>query len=506
MLIEHRWLAAILERRPRAAGVGFFLLGCATTLSFAPVAWFWLTPIVLLPLLLSWLTMSPRTATWHGLWYGAGLFLTGTYWLYHSVFVIGKAPLPVALLVMVCLVILMSLYYGAGAWTATKLVARRPYRLLYVAPAVWVSAEWFRGWLLSGFPWMTLGYAQIDSPLSGFAPIFGVYGVSFALLIGVAAMFVALLRDTRKRLLVVSVAVAPWIVGALLLQLSWSHESGAPLLTTIVQGGVPQDQKWLAQQRVNTLQLYRSSLSANPESDLIVWPEVALPAVIDQVEGYLKQVESTVSAREQTLLLGILERGSGEFEIFNSVLKLGGNGRQVYRKQHLVPFGEYFPVPDFVRSWMRMLSLPNSDLKSGEARQAPLVTTQGTKLAIAICYEDAFAALQLHALPDAGILINVSNDAWFGDSIAPHQHLEIARMRALEVSRPVVRSTNDGISAFIGPNGEILASGPQFEFVSMTRNVTPQGGLTPFARVGNWPIISFCLLLLAVHAWRTRRT
>ena len=205
----------------------------------------------------------------------------------------------------------------------------------------------------------------------------------------------------------------------------------------------------------------------------------------------------------QSLVLGILERDFGTQAIYNSVLMLNGRDRQTYRKRHLVPFGEYFPVPDFVRNWMRLMSLPNSDMTPGEPVQPLLETASGQKLAVAICYEDAYGAEQLYALPEAGMLINVSNDAWFGDTIAPHQHLEIARMRALEVGRYMVRATNNGVSAFVDDKGRILGSGPQFEFVSMTQDIPPMTGLTPYARVGNVPLVLGLFAMVAAFAARS---
>ena len=215
-------------------------------------------------------------------------------------------------------------------------------------------------------------------------------------------------------------------------------------------------------------------------------------------------LQRDVAARDSTLLFGILERDAARERVFNSVIAIDGSSRQVYRKRHLVPFGEYFPVPDFVREWMRMMNLPYSDISRGAAEQELLTLPDGNRLSVAICYEDAYAAEQLYALADATILINVSNDAWFGDSIAPHQHLEIARMRALEAGRHVVRATNNGISAFIGPDGAILESGPQFEYLTMTRDVIPRTGATPYARVGNWPVIVLSTLIPGWFAWRRR--
>jgi len=234
---------------------------------------------------------------------------------------------------------------------------------------------------------------------------------------------------------------------------------------------------------------------------------VALPAAIDQVEGYIEQLQSDISEHEQTLLFGILERDLDTQKIYNSVVMIDGvdkDARQFYRKRHLVPFGEVFPVPEFVREWMRLMSLPHSDMTAGEAEQPLLRMTDGNQLAVAICYEDAYGAEQLYALSDATLLINVSNDAWFGESIAPHQHLEIARMRALEAGRYVVRATNNGVSAFIGPDGVLLQTGEQFRYVAMTHDVTPRKGLTPYARTGNWPVISLALLIMGLLAYRIR--
>ena len=195
---------------------------------------------------------------------------------------------------------------------------------------------------------------------------------------------------------------------------------------------------------------------------------------------------------------------TGEAVIHNSVILIDGKRRQTYRKRHLVPFGEYFPVPAKVRKWLRMMNLPFSDLTPGADKQDLLVSADGTRLAVAICYEDAYAAELLYALPEAALLINVSNDAWFGDSIAPHQHLQIARMRSLEVGRYAIRATNTGISAFIDSDGKVLRSGAQFEPVTMTMNVEPRKGMTPYVSGGNRPVIGLCLLVIAGFWLRSR--
>jgi apolipoprotein N-acyltransferase len=496
-------LRQLLDVHPFGIRLAYLAAGSIMTLSFAPLGGYALAPVLMLPVLTLCLYSTPGRAARYLFWFGAGLFLFGTYWLYISIHVFGQAPLWLALFLMLCLVLIMAAYYAATGWLIAALTRGRPLRLILAAPAAWVAVEWLRGWFLTGFPWLSVGYSQASSPLSGWFPVFGVYGVSFLVLLSSSAFVAALAFAGRARQMALATAALPWLAGLALQWQEWTNPAGEPMTTTIVQGGVSQDRKWLDEQFLPTLELYRSSLAVHPNSRLIVWPEVAIPAVADQVEGYLGALQADLRATEQSLVLGILERAGDD--VYNSVLLLDGGDRQSYRKRHLVPFGEYFPVPDAVREWMKMHSMPHSDLSAGDERQPLLALAGGLKLAVAVCYEDAYGAEQLYALPEAAVLVNVSNDAWFGDSIAPHQHLEIARVRALEAGRYVVRATNNGISAFIGPDGSLLQTVPQFQYATLTMEVVPMRGLTPYARWGNWPVIALSLALIAWFAWRARR-
>lgn len=499
-------VARFAEKRPRPARALAFANGALLVFSFAPFGWHALLAPLLLPFILLTQCVPPGIAARLGYYFGAGLFLAGTYWLYISVHVFGEAPLVIAIVLMIALVLLMACYYAGAGWLISRYGAGNPARLIVVAPAVWVLLEWLRGWFLSGFPWMSVGYAQIDSPLAAFAPVAGVYGVSLAVLFTVAAFASAVLAQGKMRGVYGTLVLLPWVVGFAAGQIDWTESSGSAVRATIVQGGISQDRKWLPEQFPATLKLYRDSLAVHSDSDLVVWPEVAIPSVVDQVEGYISELQREVAERNQVLMFGILERDLAVGKIYNSVVTLDGSSRQIYRKRHLVPFGEYFPVPSFVREWMRLMSLPHSDLSPGIERPPLIELPDGNRLSVAICYEDAYGAEQLYAFPGTTILINVSNDAWFGDSIAPHQHLEIARMRALEVGRYVVRATNNGVSAFIGPHGELLQEGPQFEKVLMTADVSPRRGLTPYARTGNLPVILLaCVGLAFVVAFAIRR-
>jgi len=504
---NQNFLFSLTADQPKVSRLIVFVIGCATTLTFAPAEWAILAPLLTLPLLFIALTTSPKDAAAHYFWFGFGFFLTGTYWIYISVHVFGNAALWIAVLLMVGLSLIMGVLLWIAGWLTSRLSHGEPWRVLFIGPAAWVFIEWLRGWILTGFPWLAHGYGQIDSPLAGWAPLLGVYGVSLMLLFSTAAILVTAMTSGKERLVAASLIVIPWIAGGILSAVEWTEPYGDPIRTTIIQGGVPQDQKWLREQRQPTLDFYRSSTLSVPESELVIWPEVAIPARDDQVESYLNIIDGDARRNNQSVLLGILEYSeerSVEPRIYNSVIMLGSDERQVYRKRHLVPFGEYFPVPASVREWMRMQNLPYSDLSAGSDIQPLLTAANGTKLAIAVCYEDAFGSEQLYAFPGADVLINVSNDAWFGDSIAPHQHLQIARMRALEVGRYAVRATNTGVSAFIGPFGDLLQTGKQFESDILTADIRARKGTTFYAKCGNWPVTVFCFVLLGIFWIRSR--
>ncbi len=485
--------------RPWTSRGILFLMGCLMTTAFAPFGMSLLVPVLLLPLLYVYVSVSPRDAGWLSFCFGFGLFLSGTYWIYISVVVFGEAPAWIAVVLMLGLVLIMSTWLFLAGWLISRFTQGEPWLLLLVAPASWVFIEWLRGWVLTGFPWLAIGYSQVDSLLAGWAPVIGVYGVSFMAMLSASAILVAIMTDGRQRGVAIAIFALPLLAGGILKLVEWTEAKGAPVRSTIVQAGISQAEKWLPERLRPTLDFYREAAARASDSELVVWPEVAIPSLDDRVEPFIEALQADTGSSGRSIVFGILERDEsrGEAKVYNSVMLVSGDRRQSYRKRHLVPFGEYFPVPPGVREWMRMMSLPHNDLAAGDDVQPLLEAGNGEKLAVAICYEDAYGAEQLYALPDASILVNVSNDAWFGDSIAPHQHLEIARMRSLEVGRAAIRATNTGVSAFISHTGKVLDSGAQFEPVTLTMAVQPRKGSTPYARTGNLPVIGFCLLIIA---------
>lgn len=470
-------------------------VGAALALAFAPFGVWPLAIICPAYLFLAWQGAAPKHAAKIGFWFHSGTFLAGTYWLYHSVHTIGGAPIWVALLLMLGLVAIMGAYLALlGYAQARWLPATGLLRWLVGLPAAWVLLEWWRGWFLSGFPWLSLGYAQIDSPLAGIAPVLGVYGISFICALSSGALVALLLANKQQRIWAALALVLPWTAAWPLWHRVWTEKIDGPISVAVVQASVPQDHKWSPEWRDKTLALYRELAEPHFGTQLIVWPEAALPDLAHQLTDYLGPLWSEAHAAHTDLLMGLLHYDPDKDAYYNGVLSLS-DSVQWYHKRHLVPFAEYFPVPDFVRGWIKLMNLPYSDFTAGATQQAALGAA-GQKIGTTICYEDGFGSEQLSILKEATLLVNVTNDAWFGDSSAPPQHLEISRMRALEGGRDMVRAANDGISALIASDGKVMATLPRFKAAVLTGKVQPRTGLTPYARVGNWPVISGCTLLL----------
>jgi len=475
------------------------LLAC----SFAPLN---LWPLALLcPALLMWLWEggTAQRAAWSGLYFGAGTFGLGTWWLYVSVHGFGGAPVWLTLLVVLGLVAIMALYHALLGFLAVRLLpARSGWRYLLGLPALWLLIEWWRGWFLSGFPWLSLGLSQTDTWLAGFAPVIGVYGISALLLLGSGALLALLRGPARLRLVSLCVLLLPWPAGRGLAHLEWTQPAGAPVSVAILQGAIPQDLKWQADNIEPTRDLYSGLNEQALGAQLIVWPESALPQLANEVPQYLGQIYSRARSRGSDIVMGII-RADDSDNYFNSIMTMSDRV-SLYSKHHLVPFAEYFPVPPFIRSWLRLMNLPYSDFTAGPADQ-PAVAAAGTVLALSICYEDAYDTADLAALAQARVLVNVTNDAWFGRSWARYQHFQIARMRAMEAQRPLVRAANDGVSALVGAHGELLARAPEFVSTVLRGSVQPRAGLTPFVRFGNAPVVLSALLVVALVLRQGRR-
>lgn len=477
-----------------------FIAGAATVPAFAPFGWSLLAVAGPALLFILWRSARPGQAFWQGWAYGMGLMGFGVFWLHISIERFGGVDLVLAVIATLLFALFMALYYGLAATLAARLAGRRGWPVdILVFAGVWVLAEWARGWVLTGFPWLALGYSQIDTPLAGYAPLLGVYGVSLTVVVTAGALVHA------RRVWPLLPIVLLWAGGYGLQQLDWSEPAGEPFRASLIQGNVDQDRKWRADEFFPTVELYLGLTRELADSRLVVWPETAMPAYADQVEQeYLQPLAGRLARQWRDVLLGIPIR-EDDGRSYNAMLNLGVSGRDAYYKRHLVPFGEFMPLRALLEPLIEVFAIPMSDFSASRSDDPSLIVA-GHPAGISICYEDAFGAEVLDALPKARFLVNASNDAWFGDSLAPHQHLEIARMRARETGRYLLRATNTGISAIIGPAGELREIAPQFEQAVLTASIQPLRGQTPYVRLGNAAIVTLCLMLVAIGYGLGRRT
>ena len=494
----------------RASLVVAFALGAVAVAGYAPFYLFPLPVATLAGLFYLWSrAKTPRAAATIGLAYGLGLFLLGVSWIFVSLHNFGAMPAPLAALATFLFCAFLALLPAAAGYACARAVGTDGMKFGLLAPAAWTVAEWTRGWLFTGFPWLVTGYSQVPwSPLAGYAPVLGIYGVTLATAAS-SGLLLLLWRhaSTRKdhvRILrpLLLLLLAVWLGGWALKQVEWTHSVGAPLRVSLLQANIAQDLKWNEDRIIETLESYRS-LATQAPSPLIVLPETALPLFLDRVpRGYLEDLARHARRNGGDILVGVPERqANGEY--FNSVVSFGTAATQTYRKSHLVPFGEFIPLRPVLGWIVSVLAIPLQDFSRG-TNQRPLAVA-GQQVAVNICYEDAFGEEIIRQLPEATVLINVSNVAWFGRSIAPRQHLQISQARALETGRHMLRATNTGVTAVIGPDGRVLASAPEFEVATVTHTVRGRGGATPYVRMGNGPALALCLVSIGAFVWIGRR-
>ncbi len=481
-----------------------FSAGAITVLAFAPFDLYYLA--VLCPAILLWLLLDsdPGMAFRLGWIFGMGLFGVGVFWMHISIDQFGGIGSLLAILVTMAFISLMALYYGLMGWLGKRISgsATWPIQLLVYA-SLWVLLEWLRGWVLTGFPWLALGYSQIGTPLQGYAPVLGVYGVTLAVIVS-ASCLAALAKGLKGLVPVLLTIMLIWGGGWLLHQKEWSSPGGDAIKVSVIQANIVQSLKWRPEARQPTIDIYRELTRREWKSDLIIWPETAIPDYYNHLEDdLLKGLEVEARKNGSDLLFGIAVWEASGKRYFNSVSSIG-SVRNAYYKRHLVPFGEFMPMRWLLKPLIDYLRIPMSNFSPGEAGQ-PLIRVLGRKAGVSICYEDAFGAEIIQALPDAEFLVNVSNDGWFGDSIALPQHLQIARMRSLETGRYQLRATNTGISALIGPKGQLVATSPISKEYVLRGEIIPMLGTTPYVGMGNWGVVMLTSLLLALAVFGCRR-
>lgn len=475
--------------------------GALAVAGFAPYG-FWPAPVLSLTvLMLLWRRARGHWAAAElGFLWGMGCFTSGISWIEISLHDFGGMPRTLAVLCILGFSALLSLFPALVGYFSTRFANRPKTRWLLAVPTLWTLSEWTRSWFLTGFPWLSLGYAQTPGgPLSGFAPVLGVFGVTLAtvLLSGLLTALVTARRDAHSILPLTLALLLLMGTGVGLRHVHWTRPSGPPVSVNLLQGNIAQDQKFLPEFSDLTVQRYLNLLD-NSAGHLIVMPESAFPVMRQQLpESTAETLERFGYEHDADILVGMFsEPERGQF--FNSVFSFGHSPSQTYQKVHLVPFGEFIPLEGLLKPLMHaVLSIPIDSQQRGSVDQPPM-RVAGLQVAVDICYEDAFGEEVIRALPRATVLANVTNDAWFGDSIGPEQHLQMAQTRALETGRSMLRATNTGVTAIIDPYGQILGRAPRGQIFNLMGQVQGYEGSTPFVVLGNYGILALCLLALTL--------
>ncbi|MGZ8157498.1 MAG: apolipoprotein N-acyltransferase [Methylobacter sp.] len=467
------------------------IAGILLTLSFAPFDYSCFALLALMFLFASWQNSSAKRAALRGYLFGLGAFGSGVSWVYISMHDFGGAGVFGSSMLTGLFAAFWAVFPALAGYLSVKMKGAGRIVLM---PAIWILVEYVRGyWVLNGFPWFQIAYSQLETPLAGYIPVLGAYGTGFIVAL-TASIAVEAFRSGKKLLLVTALAVL-WGAGGLLRHVTWTHEIGQPIRVSMIQGNIAQDQKWRPENKISTILKYIRMTGEHWDSNIVIWPETAIPAYLDQVkDAFLAPLANDAKQHNTDLIISVPVQETAPTKNFNAVITLGKE-QGIYRKIHLLPFGEYLPLQPLSGFVLDLINIRLGNFTPGAIDQ-PLLKAGGYPFITLICYEDAFGDLSIRGLADAAFLVNVTNDGWFGDSIEPHQHLQMARMRAMETGRFLLRSTNTGTTAVVSPKGEIVNQAPLFQETALTGTITPMGGMTPYAIWGDKPIIAAMVILL----------
>ncbi len=474
------------------------LAGAISVFAFAPFNFYplaWITPAILFYAL-----SNAQTTRQHfllGFLYGMAYFAAGASWPFYSIYFFAHAPLLAAIIGVLLFVSLVALFsFGLlGLLAAQFKHLSLCSRLLFFYPASWVFFEWFRGWFLTGFPWLYLGNTQIDTIFSAYAPVAGVLGVSLVTVM-VSGALLKLTHDRLSRgklsyLPIATIALLT-LTGFLLSKINWTEKTGDVFNVAVLQSNISQQQKLNPDNLDAMINLYLQMTDQSRQSDLIVWPETALFSTFNNhMDDVVLPLQDSLRENQAVLIGGFFVNQNQGVE--NSVLAISADDRELYSKRHLVPFGEYIPLLKYIR-WMGNW-IPHSNITAGKKENGTLQVL-GQTAQMSICYEDAFGTEIIASLPEATLLINVTHDGWFSGSLQPAQHMQIARMRSLETGRYMVRATTTGPAGIINEKGKVLATAKQYSNKIITHDVQAYTGATPYVRWGNWLIVTILLVII----------
>lgn len=487
-----------------SANILALIAGALLPLSFAP---FFLWPLGIFSTAVFALLVCQQTPTRvfkRSFCFGLGLYGVGVSWVYVSIHFYGGASAFLAALLTLIFVSFLALVFSLPFYCFGRWLNRSSISLILAFPIIWMLGEWLRSWLLTGFPWLYLGYGHVQTWLSGWAPITGIFGVSFIVVFTGAVLATWLCNLQKSRALIVaSLALGIfWCGGALLKNISWTELGDDAIQVAMVQPDISQDLKWQTSHVDPTLQLLTDMSSNLWQNDWIVWPEAAVPPTYHQALPFLNQINQQADKTNTGLITGIIYDDIAQRRYYNSIAGFG-DALGIYHKRRLVPFGEYVPM-EWLRGLIQFFNLPTSIISLGPAQQGG-IRVNGVDIAPAVCYELAYPDLMAESARKAQVLLNVSNLGWFGDSIGPPQFMQMGQMRALETGRYLVYSTNNGRSALINQRGEIEQQSEPFVAQTLSGKIYPATGNTPFMRWGSSPLAIIGLLVLIAMGWLNKR-
>ncbi|WP_086933711.1 apolipoprotein N-acyltransferase [Agarilytica rhodophyticola] len=483
------------------ANVLALLTGALVPLSLAPYK-LWpiglLTPLVLLLLLQG---SNIKQGFFRSFLFGLGMFGAGASWVYVAIHDFAQTPPLLAGIMTAMFVSALALVFALPFIIYCRFIKENTTGRIIGFSSIWVLGEWSRSWFLTGFPWLYIGYAHVDTWLAGWAPVLGVFSLSFFAILSSTLLYSIFISRSKKALLTyTSLLLFIWSTGLYLSHRSWQTEPkdshpDSTISVAIIQPNIPLELKWNPIYRSDILSILREQTSEHLDKDLILWPEAAVPIMYHEAEEFLGEMDELANNSGTGIITGILYDDPQPGIYYNSIIGIGNAGG-IYFKQRLVPFGEYVPLEKWLRGLINFFDLPNSIIYPGPKQQDILNYGQ-YNIAPSICYEIVYPDLVARLAKHAHLLVTISNDAWFGDSIGPMQHFQMAQMRALENQRYVIRATNTGVSGIINPKGQISLLGEQFvREVNTYDDVKLINTITPFARWGSLPIVGLCLIIL----------
>ena len=478
------------------------IAGCLVPFSFAPFNIWPLSIVALVVLALLIKDQSLKHVLWRCWFFGVGMYIVGVSWIYVSISGFGGAPAPLAAFLVIIFVFSMAAFFSAPFYIFGRWFNRHKLGLIVALPAIWLISEWLRTWLLTGFPWLFIGYSDLNNWLSGWAPVVGVMGLSLLTAFTAGWIAEAIYNPKKSTYLIVTgfLVAGIWIVGFALQNQEWTAVSKNPTTIAIVQPNISQEEKWQADFRASTEDLLRANTEPLWGHKIIIWPEAAVTKLYSQALPFLNEINRKASDTGSGLITGIIFDDQEKDVYYNSVVTFG-TAIGIHHKRRLVPFGEYVPI-EALRNLIEFFNLPTSIISLGPEEQHSLKVDE-ILISPSVCYEVAFPDLIAKNALDSQLLLSVSNLGWFGDSLGRHQFMQMAQMRALETQRYHAYSTNNGPSAIFDRKGEITARTNAFEQTVLSSEIFTVTGSTPFMRFGSLPlvVISFLgLILLRIFA------